>query len=120
MSLECSRLLEDFHRQAGVTGLVYQELIRFPGYFPDIEQIARNLCMTSRSLHRKLKAEGTSYTQQLTNVRKALAIDYLRSTGLSTSEIAHVLGFSDVVGFRHAFKRWTGKSPNQFRNSITT
>ncbi|MDQ9037266.1 AraC family transcriptional regulator [Acinetobacter seifertii] len=120
MSMQCARLLEDFHRKAGITRQVYQELTRFPGYFPDIEEIANNLCMTSRSLHRKLKTEGTSYSQQLTNIRKALAIDYLRTTELSISEIAQMLGFSDVVGFRHAFKRWTGKSPNQFKHSRFT
>lgn len=115
VSAQCARLLDDFHQQGGITRRVYQELTRVPGYFPNIGQISEVLNMTSRSLRRKLEAEGTSYSQQLTNVRKTLAIDYLRTTSLSTADIAHALGFSDVVGFRHAFKRWTGKSPNDFR-----
>lgn len=115
VSAQCARLLEDFRQQAGITRRVYQELTRVPGCFPDIEQIAKSLSMTSRSLRRKLEVEGTSYSQQLTNVRKALAIDYLGTTTLSTADIAQALGFSDVVGFRHAFKRWTGKSASDFR-----
>ena len=82
----------------------------------DLEQIAESLYMTSRTLRRKLDAEGTSYSELLTRLRKALAIDYLRTTMLSTEDIALKLGFSDAVGFRHAFKRWTGKTPGDFRH----
>jgi AraC-like DNA-binding protein len=115
MSIQCARLLEDFRWQAGVTRRVYQELTRTPGRFPGIEEIASLLCMTSRTLRRKLDAEGTSFSDLLVSVRKALAVDYLSGTGLSTDDIAAALGFSDVGSFRHAFKRWTSKSPNDYR-----
>ena len=117
MSTECARLLETFRWQAGVTRRVYQELIRTPGQFPAIEPIAESLCMTSRTLRRKLEAEGTSYSELLTSVRKALAVDYLTTSALSTEDIALTLGFSDAVGFRHAFKRWTGKTPHEVRQN---
>jgi AraC-like DNA-binding protein len=115
VSTQCARLLEQFRWQAGVSRRVYQELTRTPGKFPDIEQIAESLCMTSRTLRRKLEAEGASYSELLTSVRKALAIDYLSTTTLSIDDIALTLGFSDAVSFRHAFKRWTGKTPNEVR-----
>ena len=115
VSAQCARLLEDCSWQAGITRRVYQELTRKPGHFPEIDQIAEGLCMTSRTLRRKLEAEGTSYAELLTSVRKALAIDYLCTTVLSTEDIAQALGFSDAVGFRHAFKRWTGYAPNEYR-----
>ena len=70
--------------------------------------------ITSRTLRRKLEAEGTSYSELLASVR-ALAIDYLSTTTLSTEDIASTLGFSDAVGFRHAFKRWTGMTPSDVR-----
>lgn len=44
--------------------------------------------MTSRTLRRKLEAEGTSYSELLTNVRKALAVDYLATTMLSIEDVA--------------------------------
>lgn len=115
VSTQCARLVEQFRWQAGVTRRVYHELTRTPGKFPDIEQIAESLCMTSRTLRRKLEAEGASYSELLTGVRKALAVDYLSTTTLSIEDIAVTLGFSDAVSFRHAFKRWTGKTPNDVR-----
>ena len=76
---------------------------------------SRRSSITSRTLRRKLEAEGTSYSELLASVRKALAIDYLSTTTLSTEDIASTLGFSDAVGFRHAFKRWTGMTPSDVR-----
>lgn len=115
VSSQCARLLDELRSQADVTRRVYQELTRTPGQFPDIDAIADSLCITSRTLRRKLEAEGTSYSALLTSVRKALAIDYLSTTTLSIDDIASTLGFSDAVGFRHAFKRWTGTTPSDVR-----
>ncbi|WER47489.1 AraC family transcriptional regulator [Cupriavidus sp. WKF15] len=115
MSAHCARLLEALRWQAGITRRVFQELTRTPGRFPEIEQIAESLGMTSRTLRRKLEAEQTSYSELLTSIRKALAMDYLTTTSLSTEDIGLALGFSDAVGFRHAFKRWTGRTPNEVR-----
>lgn len=120
VSTHCARLLEEFRWQAGITRRVYQELTRTPGRFPEIEAIAETLCMTSRTLRRKLESENTSYSDLLTSVRKALAIDYLTTTLLSTEDVALMLGFSDVVSFRHAFKRWTGSTPNEYRRGRTS
>ncbi|MGU3781693.1 AraC family transcriptional regulator [Burkholderia metallica] len=115
VSSHCASLLDELRSQAGVTRRVYQELTRTPGQFPDLDAIAAILCITSRTLRRKLEAEGTSYSELLASVRKALAIDYLSTTTLSTEDIALTLGFSDAVGFRHAFKRWTGMTPSDVR-----
>lgn len=120
VSSHCAHLLDELRSQADVTRRVYQELTRTPGQFPDIVAIAGTLCMTSRTLRRKLDAEGTSYSELLTSVRKALAIDYLSTTTLSTEDIALTLGFSDAVGFRHAFKRWTGTTPTEVRRKRGT
>ncbi len=117
VSSHCARLLEEHHSQSDITRRVYQELTRTPGQFPEIDTIAEGLCMTARTLRRKLESAGTSYTELLTNVRKALAIDYLGTTTLSTEDVAVALGFSDAVSFRHAFKRWTGKTPSEFRGN---
>lgn len=115
MSHACARLLEQFKWQSGITRRVYHELTRTPGRFPGIESIACALCMTSRTLRRKLGAEGTSYSGLLAGVRRALAEDYLKTTLLRTDDIAAALGFSDTASFRHAFKRWTGLTPVAFR-----
>ncbi|WP_323123642.1 AraC family transcriptional regulator [Burkholderia alba] len=115
VSAHCARLLEELRSQSDITRRVYHELTRMPGRFPEIDAIAASLRMTSRTLRRKLEAAGTSYSELLMSVRRALAIDYLSTTTLSTEDIAQALGFSDPVSFRHAFKRWTGKTPNGIR-----
>lgn len=115
MSSTCSRLMEAFTWQTGLTRRVYDELTRTPGRFPEIDAVAASLCMTSRTLRRKLEAEGSSYSNLLASVRHALAVDYLNSTLLGIEDIAAALGFSDAASFRHAFKRWTGKTPNEYR-----
>lgn len=115
MSETCERLLANIGWRAGLTRRVYDEITRTPGRFPSAASVASALCMTSRTLSRKLGAEGTSYTELVASVRHALALDYLRSTALTIEDIAAALGFSDVNGFRHAFKRWSGKTPSEYR-----
>lgn len=113
----CDRLLAELKMSAGIAGKVFGMLMAQPGRFPDIDTIAAGLGMTSRTLRRKLQAQDTSYQALLTDVRKQLAIDYLRKTRMSTEDIAASLGFSDAANFRHAFKKWTGQTPSDFRSA---
>jgi AraC-like DNA-binding protein len=36
---------------------------------------------------------------------------------MSNDDIAVALGFRDPANFRHAFRRWTGRSPSAFRRA---
>lgn len=111
----CDQLLKELKTSTGIAGKVFDMLMAQPGRFPDVETVAAQLHMTSRTLRRKLQAQDTSYQTILTDVRKQLAIDYLRKTRMNTDDIAASLGFSDAANFRHAFKKWTGKTPSEFR-----
>jgi AraC-like DNA-binding protein len=111
----CDRMLNEMQTATGVANKVHGILLKNPGQFPDEEDIAAQLHMVSRTLRRKLAAEGTSYKQILSDVRKQLAIKYLRETRVSIEDIAVSLGFSDASSFRQAFKRWTYKNPSDFR-----
>lgn len=82
------------------------------------QMIARELHLSERTLQRKLRDKGTSFRQVLEGVRKMVAMQYIRNTRTSMTEIAFLLGFSEQSAFSRAFKKWTGKSPVQYRDSI--
>lgn len=80
-----------------------------------IEDAARALGLSTRTLQRRLMAEGTSFQAQLSLQREALARHYLTHTRLSTAEIAFLLGYSEQNSFYRAFHDWTGSSPDKAR-----
>jgi AraC-like DNA-binding protein len=79
--------------------------------------VAKNLAVTTRNLQLKLKDEGTSFRKLFDEVRKKISIGYLKDEDASICEIALLLGFADQSAFHHAFKRWTGKTPGEYRRS---
>lgn len=82
------------------------------------QQVADKLCMSARSLQMKLAAKDTSFQEILDTTRQSLAMGYMEQSTISITEAAYLLGFSDVSNFTRAFKRWTGKSPRDFRQSL--
>jgi AraC-like DNA-binding protein len=76
--------------------------------------MAKKLGLTSRSLQRRLKDEGTSFQDLRDEARKVLADRYL-GEGHSMAEISFLLGFSEPSAFFRAFKRWTGLTPIERR-----
>ena len=80
----------------------------------DAEHIADTLCMSRHTLYRKLKQEGLSFHDLVDQVRKEKALHYLKQNKRSLSEIAFLLGFSELSAFSRAFKRWTGLSPAKY------
>ena len=81
------------------------------------KSVASGLRLTARGLHRKLSAHGTNFSTLLSQVRWELADRYLHNTNLPLTEIAFLLGFSQVSSFSRAYKRWTGSSPSQVRQA---
>ena len=77
--------------------------------------VARKLGTSSRSLSRKLQEEGTTFAEILDSLRRALAEAYLAERDLLVSEIAWLLGYQEVSSLTHAFKRWSGLTPRQYR-----
>jgi AraC-like DNA-binding protein len=82
-----------------------------------VDDVARSLGMSNRTLARKLSDEGLNFTEVLQQLRRDLAVRYLDDPKLHISKIAWLLGFNDVSAFTHAFKRWTGKTPSQMRTA---
>jgi AraC-like DNA-binding protein len=82
---------------------------------PNQETIADSLHVSLRSLQRKLNKEETNYKTLLESTRQELALHYIRETYRSLGEITYLLGFSEPSNFTRAFKRWTGKTPAEYR-----
>lgn len=112
---QCQMLLARMSRGSGFVDTVRQLIVARPGYFPDIDYVAEKLDMTSRTLRRRLVAEGSSYQKILSEVRYRLAQEYLATSNLPLEEISVLLGYSTPGNFTHAFKRWHGSSPRQYR-----
>lgn len=80
-------------------------------------EVARMLHMSERSLRRKLLDAGIGFQSLLDECRANHALERIGSSHISLAELASQTGFSDMRSFRRAFKRWTGKSPAEYRQS---
>jgi AraC-like DNA-binding protein len=89
----------------------------FRGGDPSLEHVADQLRMTPRTLQRKLQELGTSHNELLEQMRRQLAMRYLREREMAICEVAYLLGFSESSSFHRAFKRWTGLTPKEFREN---
>lgn len=80
--------------------------------------VAESLNITPRTLQRRLAREGESYQEILDRVRHQKALEALANPALLPIEIAFLCGFSDLSAFHHAFKRWQGQTPGEYRQTI--
>lgn len=80
-----------------------------------INDVARGLGVSTRTLQRRLTGEGTSFQALLAETRAKLSHHYLTQTHLSTPEIAFLLGYSEQNSFYRSFREWTGLSPEEVR-----
>jgi AraC-like DNA-binding protein len=114
----CDDLLKKISSPSNLREQVTQRFLENPGNYPSIEALSKQLGMSSRTLRRHLKTNGTSYQQILDHVRFHLAKHYLNSTQFSIEEISERIGFSDSANFRHAFRKWSGVAPRAYRKSV--
>jgi AraC-like DNA-binding protein len=82
-----------------------------------VDDVARSLGMSQRTLARKLSEDGLHFSEIFDQLRRDLASRYLKERNLHVSKIAWLLGFQEVSAFTHTFKRWTGKTPSQMRKT---
>ena len=80
-----------------------------------IEQVAANLGLSRAGLYRRLAGEGVDFSALTQRVRRELAEIYVAQPGIAFTELAPVLGYSELSAFSRAFTRWTGRSPARYR-----
>lgn len=93
-----------------VDGLIHGEVT--------LESAAGTLGLAPRTLQSKLTSLGTTFDTLLQETRKNLAIGYLRESDLTMTDIAHMLGFSELSAFSRATQRWFGMPPSAYRQEL--
>ncbi|HSW14136.1 MAG TPA: AraC family transcriptional regulator [Solimonas sp.] len=86
--------------------------------YPALDALAKRLHVSSRTLRRKLDAQGTSYQSLLDEARQRDARQLLESSALDIQEISTRLGFQNPPSFTRAFKLWTGHTPSEYRAAL--
>lgn len=112
--------LDQLRAHTGVestSGRIKHALIEaLPGGATSLNDMARRMHVSKRSLQRKLNEEGTSFQELLSETRRELSERYLSDSELSVPEISYLLGFRDTSSFFRAFQGWTGMTPAAFRD----
>jgi AraC-like DNA-binding protein/2-polyprenyl-3-methyl-5-hydroxy-6-metoxy-1,4-benzoquinol methylase len=90
----------------------------YQGTKPPMEEVARKLSLSGRSLRRRLSEEGTSYASLLEEAFAEVARRKLSDPSARIQEVAHRMGFSEASAFHRAFKRAIGVTPAQFREGL--
>jgi len=89
--------------------------LEMKGKEPRVAVVAKRLSTTARTLQRRLKQHGTSFSKLVDETRRKLAQMHLKADDLSLAELAFLLGFSEQSALTRAFKRWFGGSPSAVR-----
>jgi AraC-like DNA-binding protein len=85
------------------------------GQRPGIEDLARNLHLSTRTLQRRLTKQGLTFQCLLEEARRELARHYLVHSSRELNETAYLLGYEDANSFFRAFHHWEGTTPGQWR-----
>jgi len=83
-----------------------------------LDDIASNFNLSTRTMQRKLKEEGINFQQVADEVRKSLAINYLKAGEYPVKQVSYMLGYNELSAFTRTFKRWTGITPGTYMKSI--
>ncbi|MDX1400379.1 MAG: AraC family transcriptional regulator [Kiloniellales bacterium] len=85
---------------------------------PSLEEVSVVLRLSPANIQRELSEAGLTFKELVQVTRRELAYTYLRQKHLPLSEIALLLGYSELSAFSRAVRRWTGKSPKALRRQL--
>ncbi len=117
-SAQCRKISRSLAAQVRFSEIIRYSLLEDLSRYSYLENMADKLELTPRTIQRKLAKEQTSFKKLVEEVRRNLSLEYLTETRLPVGEIADRLGYRDSAGFSHAFTRWVGKSPTEFRSQV--
>ncbi len=99
--------------------LLIADALQHRGRTPDAESVAQLFCMSSASMRRHLRAEGSSFSELRGACQREAAEHLLRQTDLPLAEVARRVGLGDSRAFRRVFRQWTGNLPSEYRRQST-
>jgi AraC-like DNA-binding protein len=114
-TFEASRALAQLEGTERCSARVYEQLAAEWPSVPAMDDVARKLGMSGRTLRRRLKQEGKAFPTLVAQVLRDRALQLLSDPRTSVKEVAYKLGFATPNAFHRAFKRWTGGSPSEVR-----
>lgn len=111
-----ANLLVKYRNENSASALVRRKLRNQPpSDWPELDELARLVCMSGTTLQRRLQAEGTNYQRLKDDLRRDISIDLLSVYGFTVAEVTARIGFREPSAFHRAFKKWTGVSPGAYR-----
>jgi AraC-like DNA-binding protein len=113
----CEAVLTERPNDSVLVRKIREACLNNPGRFPVASGLAAELGLSLRTFHRRLADEGLSYQSIVDGMRRALATELLENTHLSIDQVAERVGFADATSFRKAFRKWTDRSPTDFRHA---
>jgi AraC-like DNA-binding protein len=112
---QCRELLARRRTRGGIAGEVRARLMPRRGALPRIEEVARELHTSPRTLRRRLTDEGVSFRSLVEEVTMSLAEEFLSTRALTVEDIAQRVGYAEAASFTRAFTRRRGMPPGEFR-----
>jgi AraC-like DNA-binding protein len=121
LASSCDQMMTRYLKSLSEHDLVTRVKKAIVGYLPSgeatLDNVATDLYMSTRTLQRSLQQEDTSFHSLLNESRMELAMDYVKDPKMDLTEVAFLLGFSELSSFSRSFKRWTGDSPAKYRKA---
>lgn len=115
---QCEQDLQQIEADKNIVGHVKAKLEACE-QFPNLDQMASQLLVSSRSLRRHLQLNHCSYQQLLTGERMRRAKTLLAESSIPVTDIALTLGYSEAANFSKAFKKFTKMSPASYRKNAS-
>jgi AraC-like DNA-binding protein len=119
MTQYLDRVLSEMPREDGFLGATRKAIAEsMRDGDPKLDRVAKKMGMGSRTLQRRLKEYGFDFKQLVEDTRQRFAVSYLKDAKNTLTEIAFLLGYSELSAFNRAFKRWTRSTPLDYQRRV--
>lgn len=113
----CQKIIGPTSKEPDVVRKVRELVVeRLPKGSANIDAIADELNISSKTLERRLAKRGQRFSALLDETRCKAAKHYLEETNMRIAQVAYMAGYTEAATLVRAFKRWTGTTPMKFRD----